>query len=69
MCNNIYIQEKMLEQEQQNRIRAIEHHRDVVLVTKRHRSIRHLVKCCGTFLIVLGGRLEQVERREIPVRV
>ena len=69
MCNNIYMQEKMLEQEQHNRVRAIENRRNIALATEHHRGIRHIVKCCGTFLVMLGTRLEQAERREIPVRV
>ena len=69
MCNNIYVQEKALEQEQRDRMQEIENRRNVALATKHHSSIRHIVGRCGTFLVMLGTRLEQAERHEIPVRV
>ena len=69
MCNNIYMQEKALEQKQWDQMRAVENRRNVALATEHHNSIRHIVRCCGTFLVTLGTRLEQAERREIPVRV
>jgi len=68
MYNNIYIQEKVLEQEQRCRMQAIENRHNVALATKHHSLIRHIVGRCGTFLIMLGTRLEQAERSEIPVR-
>lgn len=69
MCNNIYVQEKILEQEQYSRMRAMEHRHNVALATEHHHGVRHIIKCCGTFLVMLGTRLEQAERREIPARV
>ena len=68
MCNNIYMQEKALEQEQCNRVREIENRHIIALATGHYKGIRHVIGCCGTFLIMLGSRLEQAERREIPVR-
>ncbi len=69
MCNNMYMREKALEELQCERTREIENRRNVVLATGHHNSIRHIIKCCGTFLVMLGTRLEQAERREIPARV
>ena len=69
MCNNIYVQEKTLEQDQRDRMRAIENRRNLSLATEQHTSIRHIIGRCGTFLVMLGIRLEQAERHEIPVRV
>ncbi len=68
MCNNIYIQEKALEEQQRSRVQEIENRRNVVLATGRRDDIRHLIGCCGRFLVMLGTRLEQAERHEIPAR-
>ncbi len=68
MCNNIYMQEKALEQEQRARIRAIESRHTLALAIGHHNAIRHIVGRCGTFLVMLGTRLEQAEQREIPAR-
>ena len=69
MCNNIYIQEKVLEEQQHNRVQEIEKRRNVALVTGHRDGIRHLIGRCGTFLVMLGTRLEQAERHEIPAHV
>ena len=69
MFNNIYMQENALEQEQRNRTREIENRHTIAVSTDSHNGIRHLIGSCGTFLVMLGTRLEQAERREIPVRV
>ncbi len=69
MCNNIYIQEKALEEQQRNRVREIENRRNVALAIGHRDDIRHLIGCCGTFLVILGTRLEQAERHEIPAHV
>ena len=68
MCNNMYLQEKALEQEQRNRLRDIENRHMVAQATGHHNSIRHIIGRCGTLLVMLGTRLEQAERRELPVR-
>ncbi len=69
MCNNFYMQEKALEELQRDRMREIENRRNVALATGHHNGIRHIIRNCGTFLVMLGTRLEQAERREIPARV
>jgi len=69
MCNNIYMQEKALEEQQRNRMQAIENRRDVALATGHHNSIRYIIGRCGTFLVMLGTRLQQAEQPEIPVWV
>ncbi len=68
MCNNIYMQEKALEQEQRNRVREIEKRHTIALATNHHNGIRHLIGSCGTLLVMLGTWLEHAERQEIPVR-
>ncbi len=69
MCNNMYMREKALEELQRERTREIENRRNIALATGNHNALRHIVKCCGTFLVMLGTRLEQAERRDIPARV
>ncbi|GAC1427088.1 MAG: hypothetical protein PVS3B3_26410 [Ktedonobacteraceae bacterium] len=68
MCHSIDMQEKALEEQQRNRVREIELRHNIVLTTGHHDGIRHIIGRCGTFLIILGTRLEQAELREAPVR-
>ena len=69
MCNNIYIQEKALEEQERNRVQEIENRSKVASATGQRDGIRHIIGSCGTFLVMLGTRLEQAERHEIPARV
>ena len=69
MCNNLYMREKALEELLRDRIREIENHRRVALATGHRNGIRSIIGRCGTFLVVFGTHLEQVERHEVPARV
>ena len=69
MCNNIYMRDKELETLQRERTRDIENRRRAALATGHYNGMRHIIGRCGTFLVMLGTRLEQAERREVPARV
>ena len=68
MCNNIYIQEKALEEQQHQHMVEIERRHNAVLATGHREGVRHIIGRSGALLITLGIWLERVERREIPVR-
>jgi hypothetical protein len=66
MCNNIYLQEKHIEEQVRNRQNdAKRQHLLSRPVRQQRRNLaRHIVSRCGACLVALGTWLEHVEPRE-----
>ncbi|MFL5629320.1 MAG: hypothetical protein ACJ788_27385 [Ktedonobacteraceae bacterium] len=65
MCNNIYLQEKHIEEQLRQRQNAVKRqHLLSHAAAGRHRLARHIVSRCGALLVALGTWLEHVEPRE-----
>ncbi len=68
MCNNFYLQEKMLEEMQRNRTLEIERRHIVAQATGNTHGVRHIIGRFGTCIVRFGMCLERIERHNIPVQ-
>lgn len=66
MCNNIYLQEKHIEEQVRNRHNDVKQQRLLSPPVRQQRRnlARHIVSRCGARLVALGTWLEHVEPRE-----
>lgn len=66
MCNNIYLQEKHIEEQVRNRHNDMKRQRLLSQSARQQRRnlARHIVSRCGARLVALGTWLEHVEPRE-----
>ncbi|HLJ36126.1 MAG TPA: hypothetical protein VKU38_20880 [Ktedonobacteraceae bacterium] len=61
MCNNIHLQEKLLEEHRHTMQREMAQQRLLTRSTVPHPGLgRHIVGTLGTRLIAIGMRLEQI---------
>lgn len=63
MGPNMYIQERMIAEHQQQMQQEMEQQRLVAQLSHNNSFGRHVVGQLGTLLVVLGTRLERVEHR------
>ena len=63
MIPNISLQEHMVRERLRQWQRKAEQER-MLEGLPRHRRLRHLVGCLGTFFVTLGTRMQQLEQRD-----